>query len=86
MSSNFTANFINIPTTNQRITPVTLLLNQGVAGYYANSIQIEGVSQTIKWLSNTIPTAQSNVLEKQLIEFIRVQDNWLVTSELISYA
>jgi len=86
MSSNFTANFINIPTTNQRITPVTLLLNQGVAGYYANSIQIEGVSQTIKWLSNTIPTAQSNVLEKQLIEFIRVQDNWLITSELISYA
>jgi len=86
MSNNFTANFINLPTTDQRIITVTLFLDQGIYGYYANSIQIAGVNQTIKWLSNTYPVAQNYVLEKQLIEFIRVNGAWLVTSELKSYS
>lgn len=85
IAANFTPNFTNVPTTDNRTIVVTLILAQGVTPYYANACQIDGVSQTIKWPSATAPTAVASRLEFQTFALVRVGGAWIVTSQLASY-
>jgi hypothetical protein len=48
-SQNFTADFINIPTKNNRSITATIVLSQGPTAYVPNIVQIEGVTQSVKW-------------------------------------
>jgi len=85
ISANFTVNFTNVATTDNRSTVVTLILAQGATPYYANACQIDGVGQTIKWPSATAPTAAASRTEFQNFVLIRVGGAWVVTSSLSSY-
>jgi len=85
MSSNSTANFTNVPTTDSRTISVGLILNQGVTPYYASSIQIDGSAQTIKWLNNQIPTLYPNKTQIETFTLIRVGGAWVVTGQMATY-
>lgn len=85
IAANFTANFTNVPTTDNRTIVVTLILAQGATPYYVNACQIDGASQTIKWPSATEPTATANRTEFQSFTLIRVGSSWVVTGQLASY-
>lgn len=83
--SNFTANFTNIPTTDNRSTTVSLVIAQNNPAYIANSIQINGQAQTINWENSLTPTG--NVGNTDIITFtlIRASNTWLVTGSLSTH-
>lgn len=86
ISANFTANFTNIPTTDNRVITVQLYLIQGNTPYYANAVQINGVSQTIRWAGYAAPTASANRFEVQTFRIFRVAGSFSVFGSFSSHA
>jgi hypothetical protein len=85
IAANMTANFTNVPTTNERITSVALILDQGNSPFYASVVQIDGASQTIKWLNNQTPTLYPNKTQIETLTLIRVGNAWVVTGQMATY-
>ena len=85
IAANFTANFTNVPTTNNRGTAVVLILAQGATARYPSSVQIEGVSQSIKWVGAITPIPTANRVEFVTFILIRVGSAWTVVGQLTSY-
>lgn len=86
ISANFTANFTNIPTTNNRTIVCTLILNQGATAYIPNAVQIDGVSQTISWLGGSAPTGTSSSVDIVSFTLVRSDNAWnAVLGSLSSY-
>ena len=85
ISANFTANFTNVPTTDNRTNVVTLILVQSTTGYYPNAVQVNGSPTAIKWLGGSAPTATANRTELISFTLIRVGSIWVVTGSLSSY-
>lgn len=59
-SGNFTANFTNVPTTDNRNINFTLVIVQGATGRYPSAVQINGTPVTLRWASNVTPTPTSS--------------------------
>lgn len=85
VAANFTANFTNVPETNNRALVVVLMIIQGATPYYANAMQVNGVSQTINWMGGTAPTVSANKKEVQSFTIVRVGDAWTVFGNLTSF-
>jgi hypothetical protein len=83
MTGNFTAAFLNVPTTNNREFEVTLFLKQGPTGYYADGVQINGTVELIRWTG--IKTPSSNLTDVQKIRFVRVNNSWTILGQLLNY-
>ena len=84
-SANFTTNFTNVPTTDNRTNIVTLVIIQGATPYYPNAVQIGGVAQTIKWIGGSAPTATANRTEIVSFTLVRQSGSWTVLGSLTSY-
>lgn len=80
IAANFVCNITNVPTTNNRVITITLVLVQGAIPYYPTAIQIDGAAQTVNWLGST-PTANNTAV--LTISLIRSSSAWTVTA---SYA
>jgi hypothetical protein len=77
ISTNFTANFTRVPTTNNRTIVCTLVLQQGATAYIPNAVQIGGVGQTIKWLgSASAPTGNANKVDIVSFTLVRAGSAW----------
>lgn len=85
ISANFTANFTNVPVTNNRIYNLVLVLVQGASPRYANAIQINGVTEEINWAGYQLPSPQASRFEIQSIQLVRSSNVWNVFSNLSSY-
>lgn len=85
ISANFTVNLTNVPTTDNRAISVSLHLIQGATGFYANGFQIDGSSQTIRWVGGATPSPQGTRYEIQTFTLIRTGATWIVTSGLSSH-
>ena len=85
ISNNFTANFTNVPTTNDRALGVTLILAQGVTPYMANVLQIDGTTQTVKWVNNTTPTGTASKVDIVGFSLIRTGSAWTVLGQYSTY-
>ena len=85
ISNNFTANFTNVPTTNDRALGVTLVLAQGVTPYMSTALQIDGSAQTIKWVNNTTPTGTASKVDIVGFSFIRTGSAWTVLGQYSTY-
>jgi hypothetical protein len=85
IAAGFTANFTNVPTTDNRALVVTLVLAQGATAYIPSAVQIAGVSQTINWLGTSAPSGNAN--KKDIISFtlIRTGAAWTVLGSLSTY-
>jgi hypothetical protein len=76
-AANFTANFTNVPTTNNRTIVCTLIIAQGVSGRVPNAVQIDGAAQTITWLgSASAPTGNANKVDIVSFTLVRVGSAW----------
>ena len=83
----FAINFTNVPTTINRTTVVTLILQQGTTPYGPSSFSIAGAAQTIKWIGGATPTFGSNRYEILSFTLIRLADaSWAVLGSLSSYS
>ena len=85
ISNNFTANFTNVPITNDRALGATLILAQGGTAYMSNVVQIDGTAQTIKWVNNTTPTGTANKVDIVGFSFIRTGSAWTVLGQYSTY-
>jgi hypothetical protein len=85
ISNNFTANFTNVPTTNDRALGVTLILAQGGTPYMSTALQIDGSAQTIKWVNNITPTGTANKVDIVGFSLIRTGSAWTVLGQYSTY-
>ena len=85
ISSNFTANITNVPTTNDRAIGVTLVLAQGVTAYMSTALQIAGSAQTINWVNNSIPAGTASKVDIVGFSLIRTGSAWTVLGQYSTY-
>lgn len=85
ISANFTANFTNVPTTNDRNVYVVLFLIQGGTPYIPNAVQIDGSAQTINWANGSTPTGNANKKEVASFTLIRTGSAWTVLGNYATY-
>lgn len=79
MSANFTVNLTNVPTTNDRVITVSLILVQGGTPRYATGFQIDGIAQTIRYPGfNQSFTPTANRVEVQTFVLTRSSSAWIV--------
>lgn len=79
-TANFSLDFQNVPTTNDRVTTFTFFVTQGATGYIPSSVLIGGASQTLKWVGAVAPTPTSDAGKIDIFTFtlIRRSDAWSV--------
>jgi hypothetical protein len=79
LSSNFTVDIINVPQDNGYAITVTVVINQGATAYYPSAVQIDNVSQTLKWPNgNTLPTPTANKIDIFTFTLLRRSSSWTV--------
>ncbi len=85
VADNFTANFTNVPTTNNRSTTVTLVINQNNPVYIPSIIQINGITQTLNWANGIVPTATVGGIDVFQFTLLRVNNAWTVVGSLSNH-
>lgn len=89
MTSNFTANITNLPTTALRSYVVTLDLEQGLTPYYASALQINSVGTTINWANGVIPAPAANKKEIETFTLVNKSStstpNWIAFGDYGTY-
>ena len=86
INANFTANFTNVPTTNNRTISVALILSQGGTAYMPTAVQINGAAQTILWPDGLTPSGTQNEIDVVSFTFIRTGAAWTVFGSSTSYS
>lgn len=77
-SANFTVNFTNIPTTNNKAMTFTIFVSQGATAYLPNAVQIDGNAQTIKWAQGITPTPTASKIDIFSFTLVRLSSSWTV--------
>lgn len=84
-AANWTANFTNVSTTDNRTVVATIIVTQGATGYIPNAVQIDGSAQTINWVGGSAPTAGASKKDVFAFSLIRTGAAWLVLGQAASY-
>jgi hypothetical protein len=85
ISQNFTPNFINLPTENDRVIECRLVLIQGATPYIPNAIKIAGTDTTVDWRGSSLPSGTANKKDLVTFTFIRTGSIWVVLGRLDTY-
>ena len=85
LSTDFTANFTNVPTINNRTISAALILEQGATGYLPTVVQIDGVDQTILWQGAVVPVPSINASDIVRFTLLRFEGAWTVLASLIKF-
>jgi hypothetical protein len=88
MTSNFSLNLTSTPTTTNRSIVITLVLIQGASPFWCNSLQLNGVGQTLRVPGGVNPSPVANRREIQTFTCINTDgsNNFVVFTQLSSYA
>ena len=85
-STNYTANFINLPTIDGTTITSTIIISQGATGYSPNVVQIAGVTQSVKWAGGTY-SVSTNKVDIVGFTFIRSSSSWVqVLGQISSFS
>ena len=85
-SGNVTANFTNVPTTNDRIhTPTVILSQSSPTAYIVSVVQVDGVGQTINWSSGITPTGNASKQDVFGFSLIRSGSAYKVLGQMSTY-
>jgi hypothetical protein len=68
-SGNMTFNLTNVPTDNSKIMTINVFVTQGSTGYVPGTFQIDGTSQTIRWVGGSAPTPTSSAGKIDIFSF-----------------
>ena len=83
-STNYTADFTNLPTDNNRVITATIMISQGATPYIPTAVQIGGASQVIKWAGGTA-SGTANKLDIVGFTFVSAGSVWAQVLGQISY-
>jgi len=69
-----------MPTDNDKVMTVNVLVTQGSTGYIPTTLQIAGTNQTIRWSAAAAPTPTSSAGKIDIFSFtmIRTGSAWIV--------
>jgi len=84
-TGDITANFTNVPTTNNRILTPTVILSQSATPRIVSIVQIDTVAQTINWANGTTPTGTANKQDVFGFSLIRSGSAWKVLGQMSTY-
>jgi len=84
-AGNVTANFTNVPTTDNRIITPTVILSQSSPAYIVSIVQVDGAGQTINWANGTTPTGTANKQDVFGFSLIRSGSDWKVLGQMSTY-
>ena len=84
-TGNITANFTNVPTTNNRIISTTVVMSQSVTPRIVSGVQIDGAASTINWANNVIPTGNANKQDVFGFSLIRSGSAWKTLGQMTTY-
>jgi len=76
-TNDFTINITNLPTTDSRAVNITIFVSQGLSSNGIIGFEIEGVSQTIKWIGATPPTPVPTTVTAYTFNILRSGGNWV---------
>jgi hypothetical protein len=84
--ANFTANLVNLTLNPGYATNITLILNQSDPAYVANSLQINGVTQTVYWQGSSL-APEGTVGKKDVVSFSILNNGgtYLVLGQLVAF-
>ena len=85
LTENITANFTNVPTTNDRTLSVALIISQGATGYLPTAVQIDGAAQTILWQGASAPTSTPSATDIASFTLIRSAGAWTVLGTVTAF-
>jgi len=85
ITGNFTANFINVPTSNNRTITATLILSQGGTAYLPTAITVDGAAVTVNYPGGIAPTGSPNAIDIVTFVLIRTGDAWTAIGSVSSY-
>jgi hypothetical protein len=79
-SANFAVTLTNVPTDNDKIMTINVLVTQGSVGYVPSSMTVNGSSVTIKWPGGSAPTPTSTAGKLDIFNFtlVRTGSSWIV--------
>ncbi len=85
LTGNGTWNITNVPTTNNRGTTMTFVVNQDSTPYSASAYSINSSAVTVKWAESTVPTGSANKVDIIGLTAFRVGSSWNVIGSLSSF-
>ena len=85
LSADFTADFTNVPTINNRTLSAVLFLDQGVTPRIPTAVRIDGALQTIRWAGGSIPSGTPNYIDLVGFSLIRTSNTWVVLGSLSTF-
>jgi hypothetical protein len=68
-TANFTISLTNVPTTTPKSITMAFLVTQGATGYIPTTFNINGSSQTIRWVGGSAPSPTSSVGKIDIFNF-----------------
>jgi hypothetical protein len=83
---NFVPNFTNVSTAGDLVTEVKLIVPQGGTARVPTSVQVNGVSQTVKWLNGTAPTGNASKTDVFEFSLVYSGSTWTVLGKYSFYA
>ena len=84
-AGDITANFTNVPETNNRVITPTVILSQSATPRMVSAVQIDTVVQTINWANGTTPSGTANKQDVFGFSLIRSGSAWKVLGQLSTY-
>lgn len=85
LAGNVGVNVEDAPDTNFYITTVNVYVNQGGTAYIVDTIEIEGVEQTIDWEGGSAPTGTNNGVDNFEFKLIRFNNTWIVIGKMTGH-
>lgn len=84
LSTNFRANFINVPAVNNQSYVVLLNLIQADYPFYTSSIQVNSNDVSVKWINGTVPAPTANSVELESLTLFYL-DGWISLGQYASF-
>lgn len=80
------ANFINVPTTDARVTTFTIMVQQGSPAYLITTVTVNGTAVTIQWQGNITPSGgTANRKDVFTFSVLRLNSVWQVLGSMSSF-
>lgn len=84
-TGDITANFISVPTSNNRVITPTIILSQSATARIVSAVQIDSSPATINWANGVTPTGNANKQDVFGFSLIRSGSAWKVLGQMTSY-
>lgn len=73
---NFLTNYLNVPTTDNRIISTTIIISQTASAYIPNLVAINGDIIPISWANGSLPSGNVNQTDIVGFSFMRIGATW----------